>query len=110
MVPTVGDNIFDDNIYDEYMYINSQWEKIGTTETDLTQYATKEYVDSAIADIPLATLTRGENDAVSMVAGLIKPVDKKFEVENGEVKKISTDLLINGETELILYGGNAGVS
>ena len=110
MVPTVGDNIFDDNIYDEYMYINSQWEKIGTTETDLTQYATKEYVNSAIADIPLATLTRGENDAVSIIAGLIKPVDKKFEIENGEVKKISTDLLVNGETELILYGGNAGVS
>lgn len=110
MVPTVGDSIFDDNIYDEYMYINGKWEKIGTTETDLTQYATKEYVDNAINDIPLATLTRGENDAVSIVAGLIKPVDKKFEVENGEVKKISTDLLINGETELILYGGNAGVS
>ena len=110
MVPTVGDSIFDDNIYDEYMYINGNWEKIGTTETDLTQYATKEYVDNAIADIPLATLTRGENDAVSIVAGLIKPVDKKFEIENGEVKKISTDLLVNGETELILYGGNAGVS
>ena len=110
MVPTVGDSIFDDNIYDEYMYINGKWEKIGTTETDLTQYATKEYVDNAIADIPLATLTRGENDAVSIVAGLIKPVDKKFEVENGEVKKISTDLLVNGEIELILYGGNAGVS
>lgn len=107
MVPTVGDSIFDDNIYDEYMYINGKWEKIGTTETDLTQYATKEYVDNAINDIPLATLTRGENDAVSIVAGLIKPVDKKFEVENGEVKKISTDLLINGETELILYGGSA---
>ena len=110
MVPTVGDSIFDDNIYDEYMYINGKWEKIGTTETDLTQYATKDYVDNAIADIPLATLTRGENDAVSIVAGLIKPVDKKFEIENGEVKKISTDLLVNGETELILYGGNAGVS
>ena len=109
MVPTIGDNIFDDNIYDEYMYINGKWEKIGTTETDLTQYATKEYVDNAIADIPLATLTRGENDTISIVAGLIKPVDKKFEVENGEVKKISTDLLVNGETELILYGGNAGV-
>ena len=26
------------NIYDEYMYINSNWEKIGTTETDLSGY------------------------------------------------------------------------
>lgn len=26
------------NLYDEYLYINNQWEKIGTTEVDLTDY------------------------------------------------------------------------
>lgn len=35
-----------DNIYDEYVYINSHWEKIGTTEVDLTNYYTKEEVEN----------------------------------------------------------------
>lgn len=29
------------NIYDEYVYINNAWEKIGTTEIDLTDYLQK---------------------------------------------------------------------
>jgi len=53
------------NIYDEYMYINNNWEKIGTTDVDLSGYlaknnttaftpsgdynpATKKYVDDAV--------------------------------------------------------------
>ena len=65
------------------------------------------FVINAIApDIPLATLH--SNGALVSLPGLIKPVEKKFEVEAGEVTKISTDLLANGDQELILYGGNAG--
>lgn len=30
------------NIYDEYMYVNNTWEKIGTTATDLDGYVKKE--------------------------------------------------------------------
>lgn len=33
------------NIYDEYIYVNDKWELIGNTSIDLSQYATKEYVD-----------------------------------------------------------------
>ena len=33
------------NIYDEYIYVNNKWELIGNTSIDLSQYATKEYVD-----------------------------------------------------------------
>lgn len=29
------------NIYDEYIYVNNAWEKIGTTEVDLSNYYTK---------------------------------------------------------------------
>lgn len=64
------------NYYDEYMYINSEWELIGDTEVDLSNYlsktnttaytpsgnynpATKKYVDDLVGDInsQLATLT-----------------------------------------------------
>ena len=30
------------NVYDEYMYVNSNWEKIGTTEVDLSAYVLEE--------------------------------------------------------------------
>ena len=33
------------NIYDEYIYVNNKWELIGNTSIDLSQYATKEYID-----------------------------------------------------------------
>lgn len=38
------------NVYDEYMYINDAWEKIGSTEVDLSNYYTKTQVDSSLAD------------------------------------------------------------
>ncbi len=36
------------NAYTEYMYINNAWEKIGDTEIDLSDYATKDYVDEKV--------------------------------------------------------------
>ena len=33
------------DIYDEYMYVNNDWELIGNTDIDLSTYATKTYVD-----------------------------------------------------------------
>ena len=38
------------NVYDEYMYIGSAWERIGSTEVDLTDYYTKPQVDAVIRD------------------------------------------------------------
>lgn len=40
----------DQNVYNEYMYINGAWELIGDTAVDLTGYATEEYVTNAIKD------------------------------------------------------------
>lgn len=36
------------NVYDEYMYINNAWEKIGSTDVDLSNYYTKEETDELI--------------------------------------------------------------
>lgn len=38
------------NIYDEYIYVNNSFEKIGTTEIDLSDYVTEETLDNALAD------------------------------------------------------------
>lgn len=37
------------NGYDEYIYVNESWEKIGSTDIDLSQYSTKEYVNQQIS-------------------------------------------------------------
>lgn len=38
------------DIYDEWIYINSSWEHIGSTEIDLTGYATENWVKLQIGD------------------------------------------------------------
>lgn len=50
----------EDNVYDEYMFINEAWEQIGSTALDLSRYYTKEETDSAIADIAGVTVHDGK--------------------------------------------------
>ena len=38
------------NIYDEWLYINDAWEKIGSTDTDLSDYYTKTQADNKFVD------------------------------------------------------------
>ena len=44
------------NIYDEYIYVSNAWEKIGSTDVDLTGYATETWVNTQIAAIPIQGL------------------------------------------------------
>ena len=39
----------DGDIYEEYIYVNNKWEKIGETIVDLSQYSTTEEMNAAIA-------------------------------------------------------------
>ena len=52
------------NIYDEYIYVNSAWEKIGTTEVDLTNYYTKTETDTLLSGKQNA-LTAGQNISIN---------------------------------------------
>lgn len=54
----------DNNSYDEYIYVNSAWEKIGTTEVDLSGYYTSSQVDTKL-DAKQDTLTAGTNVTIS---------------------------------------------
>ena len=38
------------NIYEEYMYVNSKWEMIGTTAIDLSNYYTKSEIEALITN------------------------------------------------------------
>lgn len=39
------------NLYTEYIYVNNAWESLGTQTLDLSNYATKTYVDTKIASV-----------------------------------------------------------
>lgn len=41
----------ENNVYDEYIYVNSTWEIIGSTAVDLSNYYNKEEVDNKVANI-----------------------------------------------------------
>jgi len=57
MVPKTGST---NDAYNEYLYVNNTWEFIGSSEVDLTDYATKTYVDNSVGAIetgrPMVTI------------------------------------------------------
>lgn len=53
-----------DNIYDEWVYINNNWEYLGNTKVDMTQYYTKQEVNQLPAVASGVTATKvGNYDA-----------------------------------------------
>ena len=63
------------NVYEEWMYINDAWELIGTTEMDLSGYATTAMVGD------LSTLKTTDKDSV--VDAVNELVDKQLVAGNG---------------------------
>ena len=55
LVPVSG-STESDNYYEEYCYINSKWELIGTTKVDLTAYAKKTDIPTALKNPNAMTL------------------------------------------------------
>lgn len=55
LVPISG-SAESDNYYEEYCYINSKWELIGTTKVDLTAYAKKTDIPTALKSPKAMTL------------------------------------------------------
>lgn len=45
-----GGYIEDNNIYDEYIYVNGDWEQIGSTAIDLSGYVTKTFFDQNVGN------------------------------------------------------------
>lgn len=76
------------DVYDEYIYINNDWEHIGTTEIDLSNYYNKVEVDSKV---------QGVNNAVQGINNKIDNLSKNYTGTNitastcegfGKIKKI----------------------
>lgn len=70
MVPS--DDPQAENAYDEYMYIGSAWERIGSTAMDLSDYYTKADTDAAIRDAMYAVVDATANSDGTYNANGIK--------------------------------------
>lgn len=79
----------EDSVYEEYMLVNGGFEKIGSSEVDLTNYALKSYVDSAKSE---AINTAGTNadSKISTKVGDIGGSTVKQYVDQAETDAINT--------------------
>ena len=68
------------NLYDEYMYINGVFEKIGSTEIDLSNYYNKSEIETLL-DAKQDTVVAGQN--IEITEGTLKSIGYRFNAENG---------------------------
>lgn len=82
----VDNNTTDDNAYDEYLYINDKWEFIGSLEVDLSNYYSKEEVDTLL------------NNKESNINNSITQLERFITSINNQIGSINDAIdLINGE-------------
>lgn len=67
-----------DSVYEEYMLINGGFEKIGSSEVDLTNYATKDYVDTAESDAVATAGTNADSKIAAKVGDLGDQTVKQY--------------------------------
>lgn len=108
----------DKQAYDEYMLINGSFEKIGDTETDLTNYTTRAEVDQKVANVKkeaaddaTAKANTAQANAISTAAQALET----YKTSNDAAVQKNTDAItaINDPTTGILqkakdYTDNAG--
>lgn len=102
LVPS--DNPKTQNIKDEYIWANNNWEQIGSTEIDLTGYATESWVNTQIANF----LT--ESDVNSLISAALTGYALKSEIPNdlADLNDDSTHRLVT-DTEKTVWSGKQNV-
>ena len=78
----------EDSAYEEYMLINGGFEKIGTSEVDLTNYATKSYVDTAKSEA-ISTAGTNADSKITAKVGEIGETTVKQYVDQAETDAVS---------------------
>lgn len=87
LVPKQGSQ---NDSYDEYMYINNQWEHIGSTDIDLSDYYTKTETDTLLS-AKQATLVSGTN---------IKSINNTSLLGSGNINIAGNEVAIGDSTEV----------
>lgn len=81
LVPISG-SAESDNYYEEYCYINSKWELIGTTKVDLTAYAKKTDIPTVDSALSSSSTNPVQNKVIN--AALYRKLTKTINEYNSE--------------------------
>ena len=75
------------NIYEEYIYINGNWEMIGTTNIDLTEYAKKTELPTKLSQLENDSVV--QNLSIDLSGDVLKkiPYELLLLVKNGKINK-----------------------
>lgn len=111
MLPKANSGASD--VYDEYIYTNNAWEKIGNTQTDLSNYYNKTETDTLLAG-KQTTLTAGTG--IQIVDNVISTTGGGASIDDEHVStgatwssdKISTEL--SGKQATLTAGSNITIS
>ena len=78
-----------DSVYEEYMLINGGFEKVGSSEVDLTNYALKTYVDQAETDAVATAGTNADSKIATKVGNIGSGTVKDY-VDQAETDAVSS--------------------
>ena len=79
----------ENSVYEEYMLINGGFEKIGSSEVDLSNYATKAYADQAEADAIATAGTNADSKIAAKVGDIGSSTVKQY-VDQAETDAVNT--------------------
>lgn len=79
----------EDSAYEEYMLINGGFEKIGSSEVDLTNYALKSYVDTAKSEAISTAGTNADSKITAKVGEIGSSTVKQY-VDQAETDAVSS--------------------
>ena len=85
----------DNDLYEEYMYIDGQWEKIGNTRIDLSDYVTKEMLQTEVDKLNNSLSTLQTN-----LEQTITDLSDKTEQSIDDVKQSIIDLSDNTQQSI----------
>ena len=78
-----------DSVYEEYMLINGGFEKIGSSQVDLTNYALKTYVDQAESDAVATAGTNADSKIATKVGDIGSSTVKDY-VDQAETDAVNS--------------------
>lgn len=81
--------------YDEYIWVNDAWEKIGSTDIDLTDYAKKSNVTAEIEKLDVDELAIGVGETVKTISeadGKIAVTKQSIQITQSQVTGLDTAL------------------
>lgn len=91
LVPSTKPEV--ENIYDEYIYVNNNWEHIGSTSIDLSDYVTKTYFNQNVGDATknyiVAQLAKVHNLYIEMYeSGSVPEVGQALTLTNANFARV----------------------